>query len=93
MADIDINALENRLAQLQGRIEIADRFNDINLVRSYVAEAALAYVISGREVDFDTIERVMLEELGTADKRGDRVKSAVASLRQRVGDPTIAYDD
>jgi len=93
MADIDVTRLVMKLASIENRIEINYDFIDRGLVRSYVAETALAYVIAGKPLDFDKIEEIMLIELGDGNKRAKRVRDAVRDLRARVADPTVAQPD
>jgi hypothetical protein len=93
MADIDVARLEMRLAGIENRIEINYDFIDRGLVRSYVAETALAYVIAGKPLDFDKIEEIMVTELGDGQKRTQRVRDAVRELKARVADPTVAQPD
>ncbi|WP_294211350.1 hypothetical protein [uncultured Sphingomonas sp.] len=93
MAEVNIQALEQRLANLQSQIDVYSTLTDHALIRTYVAEAALAFLIAGQPIDFDQIERLITEEFDDGGKRLERAKAAVAGLRLRTTNPTAPQND
>lgn len=91
MTETDNLILQSKLSQLEQSLQILQTFNDIHIVRSYVAETALAFLASEGKLDLDAIERVMLDELG--ERQGTRVRAAVSSLRERVAAPRTPQKD
>lgn len=87
MAHID-QLTAQRLSQLQDQIDTAAALTDIALIRSYVNEAAIAYLIAGQPIDFTQLEATLVDEFGTTGKRAERAKEAVAGLRLRASDPS-----
>lgn len=92
MTELRLSKLENMVSGLQSDLEIAKTFNDINLIRSYVAETALAFLISGSAIDFDQIEKILLVEFDSPNRR-KKVKEAVDGLRQRTLEPSTPRID
>lgn len=93
MAEVNIQALEQRLANLQSQIDVYSMLTDNALIRTYVAEAALAFLIAGQPIDFAQIEQLMSEEFDDGGKRLERAKAAVAGLRLRAENPALPQND
>lgn len=88
MAEVDVQKLEGALARLETMINTANTLTDCALIRTYVAEAALAHLISNKAIDFDELETIMATEF-KGGKRERRARDAVKDLRKRVGDPSV----
>jgi hypothetical protein len=93
MQAISMDALHQKITELQDRVTTEASITDHVLIRALVAETALGFLIGGKAVDFDQVEKVLTEEVGSSPKRASRLQSAIADLRARVANPTTPQTD
>lgn len=92
MAEVNVQKLEGELARLESLINVANSLADAALIRTYVAEGALAHLIANKAIDFDQLETIMAEEF-KGGKREKRAREAVRDLQKRVADPSVPQPD
>lgn len=86
------DALEMQLNIMKDRIETLAALNDFVMVRSFVNEAAIAYLIAGKPVDFEMLTSSLDAEFGGS-QRGEWAAEALDSLRKRSLAPTAPLVD